>query len=208
MLDLCYAEDSSAEVDMNVVNDRRGRVRRGAGHGRAVPSAARASTRSWRSPRRASAVSSASSAEPAKRVPSASSASRPRLVLATLNPGKVPELTALLAGVPFEVMALAAFPGATLPEESADSYRDNALLKARAVARAQASGRSATIPGSRSTRSAARPACARRAMAAPASTIGAAARASSRRSPAFRPSSGRRASAAWSRWSILRGAST
>jgi XTP/dITP diphosphohydrolase len=70
-------------------------------------------------------------------VPSASSASRPRLVLATLNPGKVPELTALLAGVPFEVMALAAFPGATLPEESADSYRDNALLKARAVARAQ-----------------------------------------------------------------------
>jgi XTP/dITP diphosphohydrolase len=70
-------------------------------------------------------------------VPTASSASRPRLVLATLNPGKVPELTALLAGVPFEVMALAAFPGATLPEESADSYRDNALLKARAVARAQ-----------------------------------------------------------------------
>jgi XTP/dITP diphosphohydrolase len=70
-------------------------------------------------------------------VPTASSASRPRLVLATLNPGKVPELTALLAGVPFEVMALAAYPGATLPEESADSYRDNALLKARAVARAQ-----------------------------------------------------------------------
>jgi XTP/dITP diphosphohydrolase len=70
-------------------------------------------------------------------VPSASSVSRPRLVLATLNPGKVLELTALLAGVPFEVVALAAFPGATLPEEGADSYRDNALLKARAVARAE-----------------------------------------------------------------------
>jgi XTP/dITP diphosphohydrolase len=70
-------------------------------------------------------------------VPSASSASRPRLVLATLNPGKVRELTALLADVPFEVVALAAFPGATPPEEGADSYRDNALLKARAVARAR-----------------------------------------------------------------------
>src|SRR5207253_483609 len=74
---------------------------------------------------------------PAKRVPRASSVSRPRLVLATLNPGKVLELTALLAGVPFEVVALAALPGATLPEEGADSYRDNALLKARAVARAE-----------------------------------------------------------------------
>ena len=70
-------------------------------------------------------------------MPSASSVSRPRLVLATLNPGKVLELAALLAGVPFEVVALAAFPGATLPEEGADSYRDNALLKARAVARAE-----------------------------------------------------------------------
>ena len=141
-------------------------------------------------------------------MPSASSVSRPRLVLATLNPGKVLELTALLAGVPFEVVALAAFPGATLPEEGADSYRDNALLKARAVARAEgawALGDDSGLevdalggaPGVRSAR-----------YGGPASTTGAAARASSRPSPAFRLSSGRRASAAWSPSSIPRGTST
>lgn len=64
---------------------------------------------------------------------------RPRLVLGTLNPGKARELLALLAGVPFEVTALADDPGATLPEETADTYEGNALLKARAAAR----GRSA-----------------------------------------------------------------
>ena len=37
--------------------------------------------------------------------------------------------------MPFEVTALAAFAGAALPEETADSYRGNALLKARTAAR-------------------------------------------------------------------------
>ncbi len=68
-------------------------------------------------------------------MPSASSASRPLLVVATLNPGKARELAALLGDVPFEVRALGDFPGATLPEETEDSYRGNALLKARAAAR-------------------------------------------------------------------------
>lgn len=68
-------------------------------------------------------------------MPSASSPSRPLLVLATLNPGKARELRALLADAPFEVRALADFPGAPLPAETADSYRGNALLKARAAAR-------------------------------------------------------------------------
>jgi XTP/dITP diphosphohydrolase len=68
-------------------------------------------------------------------VSSASSASRPRLVLATLNPGKARELTALLGDVPFEVTSLAELPGATLPDETGETYRENALLKARAAAR-------------------------------------------------------------------------
>lgn len=67
-------------------------------------------------------------------MPSAFSPSRPLLVLATLNPGKARELRALLADAPFEVRALADFPGAPLPAETADSYRGNALLKARAAA--------------------------------------------------------------------------
>ena len=67
-------------------------------------------------------------------MPSASSPSRPLLVLATLNPGKARELRTLLGDVPFEVKALAELPGARLPEEDADSYRGNALLKAHAAA--------------------------------------------------------------------------
>ena len=67
-------------------------------------------------------------------MPSASSPSRPLLVLATLNRAKGRELAALIDDVPFEVRALGEFPGATLPEETEDSYRDNALLKARAAA--------------------------------------------------------------------------
>lgn len=59
----------------------------------------------------------------------------PRLVLATLNAAKGREMAALLGDVPFEVRTLTEFPMARLPEEGETSYRDNALLKARAAVR-------------------------------------------------------------------------
>ncbi len=65
----------------------------------------------------------------------ASSPSRPRLVLATLNPDKAREL-ALLGDLPFEIVDLSAIPGASLPAEGEESYRANALAKARATVRA------------------------------------------------------------------------
>jgi len=68
-------------------------------------------------------------------VPSASSPSKPLLVLATLNAAKAGELAALLADVPYEIRMLAELSPAGLPEETGDSYRANALLKARAAAR-------------------------------------------------------------------------
>jgi XTP/dITP diphosphohydrolase len=55
------------------------------------------------------------------------------LVLATLNRAKGRELVALLGDVPFEVRMLADWPGATSPEETADTYAGNALIKARAA---------------------------------------------------------------------------
>jgi XTP/dITP diphosphohydrolase len=61
---------------------------------------------------------------------------RPRLVVATLNRAKGRELLELLGDVPWEVSLLADVPGATLPEETGASYADNALIKARAGARA------------------------------------------------------------------------
>jgi XTP/dITP diphosphohydrolase len=57
------------------------------------------------------------------------------LVIATLNRGKQRELMALLGDVPFEVRALADYPGAVAPEENETTYRGNALLKARAASR-------------------------------------------------------------------------
>jgi XTP/dITP diphosphohydrolase len=69
-------------------------------------------------------------------VTSAPSACRPRLVVATLNRAKGRELAALLADLPWDVQLLADVPGATLPEETGATYRENALLKARAAARA------------------------------------------------------------------------
>ncbi len=67
---------------------------------------------------------------------SASSPSSRRLVVATLNAAKGREIAALLAELPFDVRTLAALPGATLPEETEPTYAGNALLKARAAARA------------------------------------------------------------------------
>ncbi|HSE92109.1 MAG TPA: RdgB/HAM1 family non-canonical purine NTP pyrophosphatase [Methylomirabilota bacterium] len=61
-------------------------------------------------------------------------APRRLLVLATLNTGKVREIAAMLAGLPFDVRSLAEVPGASLPPESADSYAANALVKARTAA--------------------------------------------------------------------------
>ena len=67
-------------------------------------------------------------------MPSASSPSRPILVLATLNPAKGRELVALLGSVPFEIRMLADISGARLPEETGATYAENALVKARVAA--------------------------------------------------------------------------
>jgi XTP/dITP diphosphohydrolase len=69
-------------------------------------------------------------------VTSARSPSDRRLVVATLNRGKGRELTRLLADFPFEIVLLADVPGARLPEETGTTYAENALIKARAAARA------------------------------------------------------------------------
>jgi XTP/dITP diphosphohydrolase len=69
-------------------------------------------------------------------VASASSGSRRPLVVATLNRGKGLEIARLLADLPLDVRLLCDVPGATLPEETGTTYRENALLKAHAAARA------------------------------------------------------------------------
>jgi len=56
-----------------------------------------------------------------------------RVVLATLNPGKVRELAQLLGDLPIELVSLADVPGASLPPETGTTYVENALIKARAA---------------------------------------------------------------------------
>ena len=67
----------------------------------------------------------------AKAAPGASA--RERLVVATANPGKLREIRALLADLPFEVVSQTAL-GVAAPEETGTSFLDNALLKARHAA--------------------------------------------------------------------------
>jgi XTP/dITP diphosphohydrolase len=53
------------------------------------------------------------------------------LVLATTNPGKLREITDILAGVPAKLVALADLPPIDEPEETGATFAENARLKAR-----------------------------------------------------------------------------
>ena len=67
-------------------------------------------------------------------MPHSSAFAPPRgLVVATANAGKLREFRALLAGLPFELTSLAAL-GLSSPEESGDTFLENATLKARHAA--------------------------------------------------------------------------
>lgn len=60
-------------------------------------------------------------------------AAREEWVLATTNPGKLEEFSALLADTPIKLKALDA--GGDVPEETGASFVENALIKARHAAR-------------------------------------------------------------------------
>jgi non-canonical purine NTP pyrophosphatase (RdgB/HAM1 family) len=124
VVDLDYIEDSTAEVDMNVVMTASGAFVEVQGTAEQSPFG-RASPSSWPSSRRPSG--------PARR---RTSFSEPVLVLATANRPKAAEVAALLQGVPFRIRSLSDYPGVALPAEGEGSYAENALGKARAVAAA------------------------------------------------------------------------
>jgi XTP/dITP diphosphohydrolase len=53
-----------------------------------------------------------------------------RLLVATTNPGKVREIRDLLAGLPIELATLASLPPIPAPEETGQTFAENARLKA------------------------------------------------------------------------------
>ena len=60
---------------------------------------------------------------------------RGKLLIATGNPGKFKEIQAILGPLPMEIVSLTAYPDFSLPEETGNTYLDNALLKAKAAGR-------------------------------------------------------------------------
>src|SRR6266849_5857574 len=53
-----------------------------------------------------------------------------RLVVATTNAGKLREIRSLLAGIPFDLVPLAAWPDSAAPEETGPTFAENARAKA------------------------------------------------------------------------------
>src|SRR6476620_6558798 len=94
-----------------------------------MPSAATSSMHCWPSPNRASANCCSPSATPWRNPKVAM-----QLVLASGNPGKVEELRELLRDAAFELRAQSHY-GVVDVEETATTFVENALLKARHAAR-------------------------------------------------------------------------
>ena len=161
VLDLNYVEDSTAEVDMNVVMTGAGAFVEVQGTAEQTPFAqGRASTSCWPWPATASAAWSALQrraleARGEKRLHPLTGA----LVLATANRAKAREMAALLAGLPYRILRPRRLPRRrSCPPRATTSYAENALGKARAVAAATGrAGARPTTRASRWTRSAARP---------------------------------------------------
>ncbi len=59
-----------------------------------------------------------------------------KIVLATSNKGKRAEFAGALKSSGVELLSLSDFPGINLPEETGETFSDNAFLKARVVAKA------------------------------------------------------------------------
>ena len=62
--------------------------------------------------------------------------SRPILLVATTNPGKLREIQDILTGVPYDVRSLEGFPDVPAPDETEATFEGNARLKARYYAQA------------------------------------------------------------------------
>lgn len=58
------------------------------------------------------------------------------LLIATTNPGKLHEITGILAGAPVRLVTLRGLPPVVEPEETGETFGENARLKARYYSRA------------------------------------------------------------------------
>ena len=127
MLDLAYEEDSRADVDMNVVKT---------GDGRFIEVQGTAEGPPFERPALDALLELADAGIRRARVDAARDPRRHRrsslmtLVVATTNPGKMREITAILQGAPVDLRTLADFPPIAEPDETGATFAENARLKA------------------------------------------------------------------------------
>lgn len=131
LLDLNYREDSTADVDMNVVMT---------GSGALVEVQATAEERPFGKKELDGLLGLASGGIKklvARQRKLLGEALLPKVVIATHNPDKGKELRTLLGeGLRAKIYTLADLPGVLLPEETGKTYQENAAAKAKSVARA------------------------------------------------------------------------
>ena len=131
MVDLCYAEDSAADVDMNVVMNEQGHFieLQGTGEGKAFSpeEMTRLVTLVQQGIRTLMQAQLTALGERARHV-----CPKPTLVVATGNPYKLKEIEGIFGGY-YSVVSMQAMGFAGAVEENADTFAGNATLKAEEV---------------------------------------------------------------------------
>ncbi len=137
LLDLTFAEDSEAEVDLNVVMTGSGHLVEVQGTAEKKPFsreqlnalldlAARGIGELIAGQKKALGASGVADARPG---------GMKRLILATHNLGKVKELKEILEGLPLQILSLADYPQFPPVVETGSTFKENAVLKAEETCR-------------------------------------------------------------------------
>ncbi|RJX29473.1 MAG: ribonuclease PH [Dethiobacter sp.] len=134
-LDLCFEEDSKADVDMNIVMTGKGELVEVQGTAEKKPFSREelnkfldlgaVGIKTLISRQRESL------GEVAARIGSFDK----KLLLATHNEGKVVELKKMLSSLPLEIYSLRDFPQLPVVEETGSTFKENAVLKAETISR-------------------------------------------------------------------------
>ncbi len=135
MLDLAYVEDSKADVDMNVIKTGAGLYIELQGTAEALPFGREALNRlldlADTGIRQLIALQKGLVGQYLGAQPNVRPRSQAASARATTNRDKIREIRSLLAGTPVDLLTLSDIPPVAEPEETGETFQENARLKAR-----------------------------------------------------------------------------
>ncbi len=138
LLDLSFEEDSSAEVDMNVVMTGRGEMIEVQGTAEKKPFSREQLQKLLELGEKGITELVGLQQEVLEEAPrhhhQAVPVPRKKLLLATGNEGKVRELRDMLSSLPLDILSLQDYPGLPEVEETGRTFKENAVLKAETIA--------------------------------------------------------------------------